>query len=187
MTEYRFNIQGDVNISLMRELIDEFIDPENYEVTDSDDPDVILINKTYSADRDTVKRELYRKLCELTGKRQEWGALTGVRPVKLAGELIESIGYDAARERLSEFYYMSDEKINLISKAKNLKGKLQRITGYNDNTVVPQNCLSFLNACIEAGTQPDFFVYPGEEHNMRGHKSVHLHERITQYFEDYLK
>ena len=115
MTEYRFNIQGDVNISLMRELIDEFIDPENYEVTDSDDPDVILINKTYSADRDTVKRELYRKLCELTGKRQEWGALTGVRPVKLAGELIESIGYDAARERLSEFYYMSDEKINLIT------------------------------------------------------------------------
>ena len=115
MTEYRFNIQGDVNISLMRELIDEFIDPENYEVTDSDDPDVILINKTYSADRDTVKRELYRKLCELTGKRQEWGALTGVRPVKLAGELIESIGYDTAREKLSEFYYMSDEKIDLIT------------------------------------------------------------------------
>ena len=115
MTEYRFNIQGDVNISLMRELIDEFIDPENYEVTDSDDPDVILINKTYSADRDTVKRELYRKLCELTGKRQEWGALTGVRPVKLAGELIESIGYDAAREKLSEFYYMSDEKIDHIT------------------------------------------------------------------------
>ena len=57
----------------------------------------------------------------------------------------------------------------------------------NDNTVVPQHCLSFLDACIKAGTQPDFFAYPGEEHNMRGHASVHLHERITQYFEDYLK
>ena len=79
------------------------------------------------------------------------------------------------------------EKISLLSKAKNLKGKLQIITGYNDNTVVPQHCLSFLKACIEAGTQPDFFVYPGEAHNMRGHASVHLHERITQYFEDYLK
>ena len=76
---------------------------------------------------------------------------------------------------------------SLISKAKNLKGKLQIITGYNDNTVVPQHCLSFLDACIKAGTQPDFFAYPGEEHNMRGHASVHLHERITQYFEDYLK
>ena len=79
------------------------------------------------------------------------------------------------------------EKTSLLSKAKNLKGKLQIITGYNDDTVVPQHCLSFLKACIEAGTQPDFFVYPGEPHNMRGHASVHLHERITQYFEDYLK
>ena len=78
-------------------------------------------------------------------------------------------------------------KSSLISKAKNLKGKLQIITGYNDPTVVPQHCLSFLDACIKAGTQPDFFAYPGEEHNMRGHASVHLHERITQYFEDYLK
>ena len=78
-------------------------------------------------------------------------------------------------------------KTSLLAKAKDLKGKLQIITGYNDNTVVPQHCLSFLKACIEAGTQPDFFVYPGEPHNMRGHSSVHLHERITQYFEDYLK
>ena len=78
-------------------------------------------------------------------------------------------------------------KTSLIDKAVNLKGKLQIITGYNDNTVVPQHCLSFLDACIKAGTQPDFFAYPGEEHNMRGHASVHLHERITQYFEDYLK
>ena len=78
-------------------------------------------------------------------------------------------------------------KTSLINKAKDLKGKLQIITGYNDNTVVPQHCLSFLDACIKAGTQPDFFAYPGEEHNMRGHASVHLHERITQYFEDYLK
>ena len=79
------------------------------------------------------------------------------------------------------------EKTSLLSKAKNLKGRLQIITGYNDATVVPQHCLSFLDACVKAGTQPDFFAYPGEEHNMRGHASVHLHERITRYFDDYLK
>ena len=78
-------------------------------------------------------------------------------------------------------------KTSLVAKAKDLKGKLQIITGYNDNTVVPQHCLSFLDACVKAGTQPDFFAYPGEEHNMRGHASVHLHERITRYFEDFLK
>lgn len=76
---------------------------------------------------------------------------------------------------------------SLINKVKNLKGKLQIIIGTDDPTVVPQHAISFLKACIEAGTQPDFFVYPGEGHNMMGHQSVHLHERITQYFEDYLK
>ncbi|MBO6031362.1 MAG: DPP IV N-terminal domain-containing protein, partial [Prevotella sp.] len=52
-------------------------------------------------------------------------------------------------------------KTSLIAKAGRLKGKLQIITGYNDNTVVPQHCLSFLDACVKAGTQPDFFAYPG--------------------------
>ncbi len=76
---------------------------------------------------------------------------------------------------------------SLIHKAKDLKGRLQIIIGLNDPTVVPQHAYSFLKACIAAGTQPDFYVYPGQGHNMRGHQSVHLHERITRYFDDYLK
>lgn len=79
------------------------------------------------------------------------------------------------------------KKTSLLYTAKNLKGKLQIIQGLNDVTVVPQHCLTFLKACIAAGTQPDFFVYPGEPHNMRGHQSTHLHERISNYFFDYLK
>ncbi len=79
------------------------------------------------------------------------------------------------------------KKTSLLNTAKNLKGKLQIIQGLNDVTVVPQHCLTFLKACIAAGTQPDFFVYPGEPHNMRGHQSTHLHERISNYFFDYLK
>ena len=76
---------------------------------------------------------------------------------------------------------------SLINKAKDLKGRLQIIIGLNDPTVVPQHAYSFLKACIAAGTQPDFYVYPGQGHNMMGHQSVHLHERITRYFDDYLK
>ena len=79
------------------------------------------------------------------------------------------------------------EKTSLIHKAADLKGRLQIIIGLNDPTVVPQHAYSFLKACIAAGTQPDFYVYPGQGHNMRGHQSVHLHERITRYFDDYLK
>lgn len=79
------------------------------------------------------------------------------------------------------------ERASLIPQAKNLKGRLQIIHGLNDPVVVPQQSYAFLKACIAAGTQPDFYVYPGEPHNMRGHQSVHLHERITRYFDDYLK
>jgi dipeptidyl-peptidase-4 len=76
---------------------------------------------------------------------------------------------------------------SLLNKAADLKGRLQVIIGLNDPTVVPQHAYSFLKACIAAGTQPDFYVYPGQGHNMMGHQSVHLHERITRYFDDYLK
>lgn len=76
---------------------------------------------------------------------------------------------------------------SLINKAKNLKGRLQIIIGTNDPTVVPQHALAFIKKCNEVGTYPDYYVYPGEGHNMMGHYSVHLHEKITRYFEDYLK
>lgn len=76
---------------------------------------------------------------------------------------------------------------SLLPKAKNLKGRLQIILGYNDPTCVPQHTLSFIRACIDAGTQPDLFTYPGDGHNMFGTDQIHLHERITRYFEDYLK
>ncbi len=76
---------------------------------------------------------------------------------------------------------------NLRLRAANLKGRLQIIIGNNDPVCVPQHTLSFIRACIDAGTQCDYFVYPGGEHNMYGKDAVHLHERITRYFEDYLK
>lgn len=79
------------------------------------------------------------------------------------------------------------EKTSLLNKAKNLKGRLQIIVGYNDPTCVLQHSLSFLRTCIDCGTQPDYFVYPGDGHNMMGHDMVHLHDRITRYFDDYLK
>lgn len=76
---------------------------------------------------------------------------------------------------------------NLLNKAKNLKGRLQIIVGYNDPVCVLQHSMAFLRACEDAGTQPDYFVYPGQGHNMMGKDMVHLHERITRYFDDFLK
>lgn len=76
---------------------------------------------------------------------------------------------------------------NLRNKAGNLKGRLQIIIGGTDPVCVPQHSYTFLRACIEAGTHPDFFVYPEDGHNMMGRDRVHLHEHITLYFNDFLK
>lgn len=76
---------------------------------------------------------------------------------------------------------------NLKLKVGNLKGRLEVIIGGADPTCVPQHSYTFLRACIDAGTHPDFFVYPEDGHNMMGRDRVHLHEHITRYFEDHLK
>ncbi len=79
------------------------------------------------------------------------------------------------------------DEANINKLAGNLKGRFLLIHGDNDNTVVWQNSLSFLKACIEARTYPDYFVYPGHGHNMMGPDRIHLHQKITQYFNDFLK
>lgn len=76
---------------------------------------------------------------------------------------------------------------NLKLKAGNLKGHLLMIHGDIDPVVVWQHSLGFLKACVEANTYPDYFVYPGHEHNVIGKDRPHLHEKITRYFDDYLK
>lgn len=79
------------------------------------------------------------------------------------------------------------EETSMIKKAGNLEGRLLLIHGDEDPVVVMQHNLQFVKACVEAGTHPDLFIYPGHEHNVRGKDRVHLYEHITRYFEDFLK
>ena len=78
------------------------------------------------------------------------------------------------------------KQCNLKNLAPNLKGHLMIIHDDHDDTCVPQHTLSFMKACVDARTYPDLFIYPGHKHNVLGHDRVHLHEKITRYFEDYL-
>jgi dipeptidyl-peptidase-4 len=71
---------------------------------------------------------------------------------------------------------------NLLNYAGNLKGKLLLIHGTADDVVVWQHSLLFLQKCVETGSQPDYFVYPGHLHNVLGKDRVHLFEKITHYF-----
>ena len=40
--------------------------------------------------------------------------------------------------------------------------------------------------CIQENIQVDYFPYPTHEHNVRGRNRVHLMDKVTLYFEDYL-
>ena len=91
--------------------------------------------------------------------------------------------------------YMETEATNpegfaatsLISQAKNLKGKLLICQGAIDDVVVWQHSLSFIDACIDNGVAVDYFPYPRSKHNVRGKWRVHLMQKVTDYFEDYLR
>lgn len=76
---------------------------------------------------------------------------------------------------------------SLLNKAGQLKGHLLLIHGDQDPVVVWQHSLAFLKKCVEVNTYPDYYVYPGHEHNVMGSDRVHLQEKITRYFNDYLK
>lgn len=66
-------------------------------------------------EKNEAKRFLYDWLKERTGRKPEWGTLTGVRPGKLAMSYLRSgSGYDGLSRILKETYYVSDEKIDLL-------------------------------------------------------------------------
>ena len=77
-------------------------------------------------------------------------------------------------------------KTSLINKAKDLKGKLLICQGAVDPVVVWEHSLSFIRECIKNNVQVDYFPYPCAEHNVTGKDRVHLHDKISMYFEDYL-
>ena len=79
------------------------------------------------------------------------------------------------------------EDANLLTKTQNLKGKLLLIHGTDDDVVVWQHSVNFVKKCVDNNIPIDYFVYPGHAHNVRGKDRVHLMQKITDYFDLYLK
>ena len=77
-------------------------------------------------------------------------------------------------------------KTSLIGQAKNLRGRLLICQGAVDNTVVWEHSLSFVEECIRQNVQLDYFPYPTDQHNVLGVRRIHLMDKVTRYFEDYL-
>ncbi|WP_396188903.1 DPP IV N-terminal domain-containing protein [Flavobacterium sp.] len=78
-------------------------------------------------------------------------------------------------------------KTSLLDKAKNLKGRLLIIHGAQDPVVVQQHSMNFIEACIKAGKQVDYFLYPNHEHNVSGRDRIHMYAKIADYFDTHLK
>lgn len=89
---------------------------------------------------------------------------------------------DTPEENPEGYIYTS-----LVPRAKDLKGKLLIIHGAIDNTVVMQHSQIFVRECIKTRTPVDYFIYPRAEHNVRGYDRIHLMEKVSNYFDDYLK
>ncbi|MHB2153302.1 S9 family peptidase [Calditrichota bacterium GD2] len=78
------------------------------------------------------------------------------------------------------------ETSSLLNYVQNLEGRLLIIHGTVDPVVVLQNSWLYLRKAIDLQKQVDYFVYPGDEHNMRGQDRVHLYQKISDYFLEHL-
>ena len=109
-----------------------------------------------------LKRQIYKMLSGLTGKVLPWGALTGIRPVKLAMGMLEKNPGISDREigqYLKKDYLISDEKIALSIDIARREQKLLSCLDYRDGYSLyigipfcPTTCLycSFTSYPIEA-------------------------------------
>ena len=100
--------------------------------------------------KDEVKQEIYRRESEKTGKLLPWGDLTGIRPTRIAMNLIEEGKSDTeVTAFMKEHYFVSDEKSALaLEIAKREKEILKRIDYKNGYSIYigipfcPTTCLS---------------------------------------------
>ena len=128
---YKIDLANHPSSYELTELIKEFLRPSEYQVlngrsgsmkqkenktADYEGEFVEISLAGREMNRDQAKQWLFRELERETGYRPEWGTLTGVRPVKMANELMDQKGYtpDEVRLLLKDYYYLNDEKADLV-------------------------------------------------------------------------
>ena len=119
---YKIRIRNFEKKNLIDELIQVFLRPSEYEITDGADDaasgdEILTFNEDGNLDRDGIKREVYEKLSRITGLKPEWGILTGIRPVKLCSELFDRTGnLDEVKRIFREVYLLSEDKTEDVTK-----------------------------------------------------------------------
>ena len=103
------------------------------------------------AEKRAVTRRVYRFLCEASGSKLAWGTLTGVRPTKLAMQMLEE---GKSREEITGFlkseYFVTEKKAELgyeiACREKELLGKLDCRGGFSLYAGIPF-CPSVCSYC----------------------------------------
>lgn len=79
------------------------------------------------------------------------------------------------------------DKANLLNYINNLEGRLLMIHGTDDDVVVWQHSLMYVQGAVKnMNANLDYYVYPGHKHNVLGPDRAHLYKKISQYFFDFL-
>lgn len=128
---YKCIIYGTDKINQYEELIKEFLKPGEYEIhaaaceenpkydKNTKETDTGECAYRYSLDeegKDGIKRRIYEDLAEYTGKRPKWGILTGIRPVKMAGEMYAKNGsLSKTADILRSNYMVHRDKAELVT------------------------------------------------------------------------
>ncbi len=122
---YQIRIKGTKDKYEYEELAKVFLRPEEFNMVTDGETEILIdageFGDTESDDtaekkkiKNMVKQRLFQELSAATGMNPDWGILTGVRPVKLAGELVTKHGEAAARDMLLNEYLLQPKKAVLI-------------------------------------------------------------------------
>ncbi|SFB66633.1 coproporphyrinogen dehydrogenase HemZ [Butyrivibrio sp. YAB3001] len=86
--------------------------------------------------KNAVKKAIYTALCKSTGKELPWGNLTGIRPTRIAMNLIDKGQSDEEiAQYMKDTYFVSDEKIKLSTfiarREKEILKNIDYLNGYS--------------------------------------------------------
>lgn len=152
--KYRFDIYHIVNVFYGNDKL-EFTNAEDCSLKIEINTENIIINgkfKTFSNDKHlTVKEEIKKAVFEYLSKETEiehpWGTLIGIRPSKIASELInKGKSYDEIISFFYEHFYASKEKAELCIKIAALENEFvnstsEKISLYIGMPFCPTRCI----------------------------------------------
>lgn len=150
------------------DAVEEFSYSFDGEAEDDTDKREILVNRHI---KNELKKFIYDYLSSITGRELPWGTLSGIRPAKIATNLLKGgLQANEIYEEMKRTYYISDEKFDLamnvaLNEEHMLKDIDKELLFDNEGKVVPQKgyslyvsipfCPSICSYCTFSSTPID--------------------------------